>query len=203
MDKNQSSAPRETLEQTTARINKERNEFYKEAFRNTKTNVPYDVPCDIKAIAKYICDAYRIKGLSDPMYIANTIAFGLGRGDGNGQFNSLNYTRENVLVYELKTPDYFNELTSDDCENLNQYRWAVIMPQQVADFPVFPRHYAVEFLHDRKRKACTGYWSFAEATQGRVLASWRDLDEHGLKVLDARLLGMSILHREQDAADYC
>jgi len=46
----------------------------------------HDVPEDLKEIAEKICIKYSIKGICDPMYIANTIANTIGRGDGQGNF---------------------------------------------------------------------------------------------------------------------
>lgn len=48
--------------------------------------VPYDVPSDIRCAAERICMSYRIRGICDPMYIANLIAKALGRGDGQSNF---------------------------------------------------------------------------------------------------------------------
>jgi hypothetical protein len=66
--------------------NEEIKAFYKEAFTNPVTRQPYDVPEDIKRLATRICESYGIKGVCDPMYIANVIAFETGRGDGQSKF---------------------------------------------------------------------------------------------------------------------
>ena len=60
--------------------------FFKEAFTNPVTNKPYDVPDKLKKTARRICKAYGIRGICDPMYIANIIALELGLGDGKSYF---------------------------------------------------------------------------------------------------------------------
>lgn len=45
------------------------------------------VPSDIRYLAESICTQFNIKGLSDPMYIANIIALETNLGDGFGNFN--------------------------------------------------------------------------------------------------------------------
>lgn len=72
--------------ETIKTYNEEVEAFYKEAFTNPVTRIPYEVPEDIKKASIHICQAYNIKGLSDPMYIANSIALEEGRGDGRGNF---------------------------------------------------------------------------------------------------------------------
>lgn len=57
-----------------------------EAFTNPVTREPYNVPEDIKLAATRIVQAYGIRGICDPMYIANTIAMETGRGDGESHF---------------------------------------------------------------------------------------------------------------------
>lgn len=59
---------------------------YDHAFINPVTWESYGVPNDIKTAAKRICQAYGIKGICDPMYIANLIAMETGRGDGSSNF---------------------------------------------------------------------------------------------------------------------
>lgn len=66
--------------------NEKKEAFYKEAFTNPVTRQPYDVPKDIKRLATRICESYGIKGICDPMYIANIIALETGRGDGQSKF---------------------------------------------------------------------------------------------------------------------
>lgn len=47
---------------------------------------PYHVPAELIKTAICICRSYGIKGICDPMYIANTIAKDLGIGDGMHNF---------------------------------------------------------------------------------------------------------------------
>ena len=54
--------------------------FFDEAFREM------DVPPDIRKAAERICQAYSIRGICDPGYIANLIAKETGRGDGCSNF---------------------------------------------------------------------------------------------------------------------
>lgn len=61
-------------------------EHFEHAFRNPSTGEPYGVPADIREAATFIARAYGIRGISDPMYIANVIAERLGRGDGQSHF---------------------------------------------------------------------------------------------------------------------
>lgn len=60
--------------------------FFAEAFTNAVTGQPKIVPDDIKRLATRICRSYGIRGICDPMYIANVAAVELKRGDGFGNF---------------------------------------------------------------------------------------------------------------------
>ena len=62
-------------------------EFFSEAFTNPVTREPYAVPDDIRKAAEHIVSSYGIRGICDPMYIANVIAMNIGRGDGLSHFN--------------------------------------------------------------------------------------------------------------------
>lgn len=55
-------------------------EFFKEAFKGS------EVPKDIKRLSERLCRSYGIRGICDPVYIANIIALELGLGDGQGNF---------------------------------------------------------------------------------------------------------------------
>lgn len=61
-------------------------DFLTEAFTNPVTREPYNVPADIRAAAEHIVGSYGIRGICDPMYIANVIAMHIGRGDGKSNF---------------------------------------------------------------------------------------------------------------------
>jgi hypothetical protein len=63
--------------------------FYNEAFTNPVTKKPYDIPVNLRRVATRISRSYGIRGICDPMYIANIIAFELGLGDGQSHFNSI------------------------------------------------------------------------------------------------------------------
>ena len=77
-------------------VNKQ--EFFTEAFKG------YNVPSNIKSISESICNEFNIKGICDPMYIANVIAVELNLGDGCGNFNSNKPNLDNVgkLAERLK-----------------------------------------------------------------------------------------------------
>jgi len=71
------------LNATIARVNRERADFYRSAWEGITP------PADIQRAAERICDAYGIRGICDPGYIANVIALELGRGDGHSRFNEV------------------------------------------------------------------------------------------------------------------
>lgn len=77
-----------TLNKTLADARAQDEAFFKEAFTCPMTGQPYHVPENIKRLAIRICRAYGIRGICDPMYIVNVIAFELGLGDGQGNFKT-------------------------------------------------------------------------------------------------------------------
>jgi hypothetical protein len=70
-----------TTNELIAEANKADKDFFDEAFKG------HFVPYDIKRLSIRLCRSYGIKGICDPMYIANIIALELGIGDGQGNFN--------------------------------------------------------------------------------------------------------------------
>ena len=62
-------------------------EWFDYAFFDGKGIV--SVPVDLRCAAEAICIDHDIRGICDPMYITNVIAFELGRGDGCGHFNEV------------------------------------------------------------------------------------------------------------------
>lgn len=84
---NQSTAPKPTLEETIKDLNAQNEAFFKEAFTDPLTRAPYQIPEDLKRLARRLCQSYGIRGVCDPMYIANVIAFELGLGDGRSHFH--------------------------------------------------------------------------------------------------------------------
>jgi hypothetical protein len=60
---------------------------FKAAFIQPTTGEPYDVPADLRTAAERICQSYGIRGICDPMWIANVIARETGRGDGVSNFH--------------------------------------------------------------------------------------------------------------------
>jgi len=56
-------------------------EFVQEAFKG------YKVPVGLKNTVINICSKFNINGVCDPIYICNVIAYELGCGDGEGNFN--------------------------------------------------------------------------------------------------------------------
>ena len=73
----------ETLQDSINKINKADKDFFKEAFKG------HNVPENLKRLSARLCRSYGIKGICDPMYIANIIALELGIGDGQSNFNSI------------------------------------------------------------------------------------------------------------------
>ena len=55
-------------------------EFFDEAFKEM------DIPEGLRKASERICQAYSIKGICDPGYIANVIAVEMGMGDGKSNF---------------------------------------------------------------------------------------------------------------------
>lgn len=45
------------------------------------------VPTDLRAASQALCTCFNIRGICDPMYLANLVAMELGRGDGRGEFH--------------------------------------------------------------------------------------------------------------------
>lgn len=62
--------------------------WFEAAFTNPVTKNPYTVPEDIKRLSTRLCRSYGIRGVCDPMYIANIIALETGRGDGQSNFTA-------------------------------------------------------------------------------------------------------------------
>jgi hypothetical protein len=61
--------------------------FFVEAFTDPTTGKPYQVPVAIQRASVRLCRSYGIRGICDPMYVANIIALELGLGDGQSNFN--------------------------------------------------------------------------------------------------------------------
>lgn len=61
-------------------------EFYNEAFRKATTGEKYNLPPGLRKAVEHICSVYGIRGICDPMYVANVIAHEMGFGDGKGNF---------------------------------------------------------------------------------------------------------------------
>ena len=77
----------DTDKMQTQTLNKADADFFAEAFTHPITREPYQVPADLKRLATRLCRSYGIRGVCDPMYIANVIAVELGLGDGLSNFN--------------------------------------------------------------------------------------------------------------------
>lgn len=45
------------------------------------------MPADLRQLSESLCRRFDIRGICDPMYIANVAAYELGRGDGRGAFH--------------------------------------------------------------------------------------------------------------------
>jgi hypothetical protein len=81
----------------------DRDGHYDEAFTNPVTREPYPVPDDIRRAAEHICRVYPIRGICDPMYVANTIARETGRGDGKSNFWEAECTSTSPPTTETKS----------------------------------------------------------------------------------------------------
>lgn len=68
------------LNKLLSEFKKQDEDFFQEAFKG------YVVPDGIKTASIAICRSYGIRGICDPMYIANTIAMHIGLGDGKSNF---------------------------------------------------------------------------------------------------------------------
>lgn len=75
------------LAKTLKALNDENEAHWNEAFTNPVTQEPYQIPENLKRVATRICQSYGIRGICDPMYIANVIAVELRLGDGQSHFN--------------------------------------------------------------------------------------------------------------------
>lgn len=56
--------------------------WFDECFQPSET----PVPADLRQLSETLCRTYNIKGICDPMYIANVAAVQFGRGDGRSMF---------------------------------------------------------------------------------------------------------------------
>ena len=63
-------------------------EWFDDCFTNPVTKQPYAVPDDLRHLSERIVRSYGIRGICDPMYIANIIALETGRGDGYSTFKA-------------------------------------------------------------------------------------------------------------------
>lgn len=62
------------------------------------------LPADIRAFAEAVCRTFDIRGICDPMYIANVAAFELLRGNGSSDFTPigvLDYDEFNTALTKL------------------------------------------------------------------------------------------------------
>lgn len=78
-----------SLEERINKLRKQDEDFFQEAFEG------YNVPEKIKTASIAICRSCGIRGICDPMYIANIIAMSLGLGDGKSNF----YDNSRSVVY--------------------------------------------------------------------------------------------------------
>jgi len=46
------------------------------------------MPDDLRCFSEAVCDHFNIRGICDPLYIANVTAYELGRGDGCSNFSA-------------------------------------------------------------------------------------------------------------------
>lgn len=63
-------------------------EHFPVAFTNPVSGEPYPIPDDLREAAERICRSYGIRGICDPMYVANVIATELSIGTGESTFTA-------------------------------------------------------------------------------------------------------------------
>lgn len=61
-------------------------EWFDYAFTSPVSGESYAIPADLRRASERICTAYALRGVCDPMYVANVIAISIGRGDGQSNF---------------------------------------------------------------------------------------------------------------------
>jgi hypothetical protein len=80
-----------------------------------------NVPIQIRALAERLCRTFTIRGICDPMYITNIVAFELGAGTGRSEFHQvttpLSVSAEAVtrLVKRLMFA-YLSSITASEAE---------------------------------------------------------------------------------------
>lgn len=63
-------------------------EWFEDCFTNPVSGERYHLPPGLEKASRRIVRAYGIRGVCDPMYIANVIAVELGLGDGLSNFTT-------------------------------------------------------------------------------------------------------------------
>lgn len=61
-------------------------EWFEAAFTSPLTGERYEIPAGIEKATRRIIQAFRIRGVCDPMWVANIIALETGQGDGLSNF---------------------------------------------------------------------------------------------------------------------
>lgn len=77
-------------------------------------SVPAKVPKDIRQCAEAFCRVFNIKGVCDPMYLANCIAVKLGRGDGSGEFYA-GYSDSELFPHQAQEVESFVDFAYSTC----------------------------------------------------------------------------------------
>lgn len=89
----------------------------------------YNVPKNIADISTAICTRFTINGECDGMYIANTIAFACGIGDGRGNFTNNKITESLTISEQLQGSYGCNILKSEITELQNIIDTGIINKQ--------------------------------------------------------------------------
>jgi len=87
-------------------------EFYNEAFKG------YTVPEKLKNCSIEICNTFNIKGICDPMYICNNIAFTLEIGDGHSNFNNDSINCEKITKTINTISNCYMNIDKDKLEKI-------------------------------------------------------------------------------------
>lgn len=68
----------------------------------------YNVPLNLREISEKICKEFNIKGICDPMYICNVIAYESNIGDGDGNFTGYDISNVSIIAKRLQKAYRFN-----------------------------------------------------------------------------------------------
>jgi hypothetical protein len=100
-------------------------EFFDKAFEG------YNVPFSIRTVSEEICKEFNIRGICDPMYIANVLASGCGVGDGESTFTGEDPSLENVEAIAKQLKGSYGCNITDQARVESVIRSSVVMVSEV------------------------------------------------------------------------